>query len=68
MIEIRHYKHPQTIIFRSETARTTREALEEAIAAKVSLAGADLKGCDMRKLDRKGADFTDCDLTDVLED
>ena len=46
MIEIKH-RDTNATIYRSDTATTVREAVEDAVNAGANLSGADLGGADL---------------------
>jgi hypothetical protein len=61
LYEIKH-KNTNKIIY-STKARTVREAVERAVALKVSLSGADLSGAALHGADLSGADLYEANLS-----
>jgi uncharacterized protein YjbI with pentapeptide repeats len=55
-------KYFDEVIYISETANTTREAVMEAIKNKISLENANLIGVDLSGLDLRGSNFRGANL------
>ena len=62
MIELKHQYSGDTL-FKSDTAKTIKDAVVEAIANGVDLRGVDLRGAGL-----SGADLRDADLIDAGQD
>jgi hypothetical protein len=60
-IEIKH-RFTGTVLFKSETAKSTREAVIEAVSAGANLARADLAGANLAGANLAGADLADANL------
>jgi hypothetical protein len=61
MIEIRN-RWTNAVLYRSETAKTVREALVEAVSARANLAGANLAGAYLAGANLAGANLADANL------
>jgi len=62
MIEIRH-RHTSILLYRSATAVTVRDAVCEAVAARLSLEGANLRGANLSHACLPAARLRGADLT-----
>ncbi len=60
-IDIKH-RTTGAVLFHSETATTTKEAVTEAVKARADLRGADLDGASLRDASLRGADLRGADL------
>ena len=61
MIELKHQYSGDTL-FKSDTAKTIKDAVVEAIANGVDLRGVDLRGAGLSGADLRGADLSGADL------
>jgi pentapeptide repeat protein len=61
MIEIRNWRTNE-VIYRSETATSVKEAVEQAVAARVSLRSADLRSADLESADLRSANLESANL------
>jgi hypothetical protein len=64
MIEIKN-RFTGAVLFRSESATTTRQALEEAVMARADLTGAYLARANLADADLTDANLADADLADA---
>jgi hypothetical protein len=67
MIEIRH-RYTNAVLYRHETAETTKLALEAAVASGAYLGGANLGGADLGGADLGGANLGGADLREAQDD
>jgi uncharacterized protein YjbI with pentapeptide repeats len=64
MFEIKN-RWTGAVLYRSETADTVRQAVEEAVKARADLRAANLRDADLRAANLRDADLRDANLSDA---